>query len=205
MDHTMSPADIEAIIERELPLMPGWCTPAKGKRMAELARGAKLCVELGVFGGRSLVAVALTLRCFELGRVDGIDPYTAVAALEGHNDPANDEWWGKLDYEAVARTAQEALYRLDLVQHARIIRMRSQDVVGFYEDGTVDLLHQDANHAEETSCEEVTLWAPKIRAGGLWVMDDVDWDSTEPAQKRLSDLGFTCIEKHDTWAVYRAP
>jgi len=201
----MSHTDVEQIIERELPRMPGWCTPEKGKRMAALARGTTLCVELGVFGGRSLVSIALALRDEQAPctRVDGIDPFTATAALEGTNDPANDQWWSKLDYDAIARTAQEALYRLELLPYAHLIRMCSRDVVGFYGDGTIDLLHQDSNHSEEVSCEEVAFWSPKLRSGGYWIFDDTDWPSTKKAQSALEELGFKELEDHGGWKVYR--
>jgi hypothetical protein len=81
--------------------------------------------------------------------------------------------------------------------------MRSQDVAGFYGDETVDLLHQDSNHAEEITCEEVELWAPKIRRGGYWIFDDTDWVTTQKAQAMLVHLGFEEIEDRVTWKVYR--
>lgn len=201
----MSQADVDAIIERELPGLPGWCSNGKGKRLAELARSANLAVEVGIFGGRSLTAIALSLKDSpnDFGRVDGIDPYTPAAALEGANHVDNDIWWGQLDYEAVARAAQEALYRLGLMPYARLVRMCSRDVVGFYGDGTVDLLHLDANHSEATSTEDVALWAPKIRPGGIWVFDDTDWESTQKAQRELVALGFFEIEDHVQWKVYQ--
>lgn len=198
--------DVRPIIERELPALPGWCTVEKGVRLATLAASlppVPRCVELGVFGGRSLVAIALGLFAAECGSVDGIDPYTRAAALEGTNAPANDEWWGNLEYEDVARSAQEALYRLGLHDLAKIVRMRSQDVAQYYEDGSIDLLHQDANHSEETSCAEVHLWAPKMTPEGVWVFDDTDWATTQKAQRELEALGFKLIEDYKTWRVYR--
>jgi len=202
MDHTVR-AGVEEIIERELPNLPGWCTVEKGKRMAELASGASLCVELGVFGGRGLVSMALALADQGFGRADGIDPFTPGAALEGTNAPANAEWWGHLDYEAVARVAQEELYKLKIVPHAHLVRMRSLDVVEFYDNGTVDVLHQDSNHSEEVSCAEVEAWAPKIKPDGFWIFDDTDWQSTKRAQDMLLWLGFDEIEDHVHWKVYR--
>lgn len=190
------------IIEEHLPGMPGWCTPEKGVRLAELALHRSLCIELGVFGGRSLVSIALVLRHQGFGQVHGIDPFTREASLEGSNDPANNEWWAGLDYEAIAREAQTTLYKLELTGFAQIIRMRSREVAGFYEDGSVDLLHQDSNHSEEISCEEVELWAPKIRPGGIWVFDDTNWPTTKKAQERLLELGFFELENNETWKVY---
>lgn len=199
----MSQADVDAIIERELPGLPGWCAVEKGRRMAELARGASLCVELGVFGGRGLVAMALALKDQGFGCADGIDPFTAAAALEGSNDSANDEWWAHLDLGAIERVAREALQRLNLGWHAKLVRARSLDAAGFYGDGTLDLLHQDSNHSVEVSCGEVALWAPKIRAGGYWIFDDADWPSTQRAQRELSARGFEELEDHVQWKIYR--
>jgi hypothetical protein len=199
----MSQADIAAIIERELPGLPGWCTNEKGRRMAELAYGASLCVELGVFGARGLCSIALALKDQGFGRADGIDPFSAAASLEGANDVANDEWWSKLDYEEIAKSAQTTLYRLGLTPYAQLVRMRSREVAGFYGDGTVNVLHQDSNHSEEITCEEVELWASKIRLGGYWIFDDTNWATTQKAQKNLELLGFLMIEDHKTWKVYR--
>jgi hypothetical protein len=199
MDHTMS---VEKTIERELLSIPGWCTVEKGIRMAELARGASLCVELGVFGGRGLISMALALADQKSGRADGIDPFTPSAALEGTNDPANDDWWGRLDYSAIATEAQKAIYRLKLAPYAHLIRMRSIEVVGYYDDESISVLHQDSNHSEEISCKEVSLWASKIQRNGYWIFDDAHWPSTQKAQRELTQRGFKQLEDHTQWKVY---
>lgn len=190
------------LIEKELPSLHGWCSVPKGIRIAELARGASLCVELGVFAGRSLICMALTLRDQGFGRADGIDPYTVDATLEGVNAAANDEYWSNLDLGEIARTAQLTLERLGLTPWAKIIWERSQDAVARYDDETVDLLHMDSNHSEEVTCAEVTLWTPKIRPGGYLVFDDTDWPTTQRAQRELEALGFEMIEDHVSWRVY---
>lgn len=199
--------DVYTIIGLSIPAMHGWCSIEKAERIARLCAKEPVTVgvELGVFGGRSLVALALGCALRGAGQIHGIDPYTPAASLEGSNDAANDEYWRNLDYEAVARVAQETLYRLELMPYARLVRMRSLDVVDFYADGTLDLLHQDANHSEETSCEEVARWAPKIRPGGYWIADDTNWESTQRAQRELVALGFTEIENHTSWKIYQRP
>lgn len=197
--------DLNEIIERELPKMPGWCTVEKAKRMAELSTGASLCVELGVFGGRGLAAMALALAKQGFGRADGIDPYSASAALEGVNSPENDEWWSKLDYSEISRVAQLSLCELGLYHCSRIIRLTSKEAVEFYGDHVIDVLHQDSNHSEQISRQEVELWAPKMESGGIWISDDTDWSTTKKAQEDLEAKGFVLLEDHEIWKVYRAP
>jgi len=204
MDDAMSQADVDEIIELKLEKLPGWCTVQKGKRMSELARGASLVVELGVFGARGLCAMALTLADQGHGRADGIDPYTVSAAIEGVNAPENDSWWSQLDYEAVAHAAQTGICSLGLYHCARLVRLNSREAVRYYSDESIDLLHLDANHSEATSTEDVALWAPKIRPSGYWVFDDTNWESTKKARLELEALGFTEREDHDTWKVYQA-
>lgn len=194
--------DVAALLRSEIPNIPGWCTVEKALKMAQLAVGASLCVELGVFGGRGLVALAAPLKAQGFGAAHGIDPFTADAALEGTNSPENDEWWSKLDLERIFAEAQSALRRLELASVAEILRGRSQDLVGRYADGAVDVLHQDSNHSEEVSCAEVELWTPKIRPGGYWIFDDTDWSTTQRAQLELASRGFKLIENHGSWKVF---
>jgi hypothetical protein len=197
--------DVEKTIETVVPGLPGWCTVEKGKRVAALTYGAELCVELGVFGGRSLVAIGLALLDQDRGRADGIDPYTASAALEGENDRANDAWWSGIAYDDIAAIARDAVRSLSLGGRVRLVRARSAEAVLDYADGSVDLLHQDSNHSELVSCQEVTLWAPKMRSRGTWVFDDVNWPTTQAAQRMLLERGFTELEDHHLWKVFQAP
>lgn len=196
---------MEAIVSTELTRLPGWCTVTKGKRLAALARGTTLCVELGVYGGRSLVAIGLALLDQGSGRVDGVDPYDVDAALEGENGPAVDELWRVTAFGTVESAARNAVKRLALSERVSFVRARSLDAVLGYADGSVDLLHQDSNHSELVSCGEVAAWAPKLRPGGTWVFDDSNWATTQAAQRMLLERGFTEREDHYLWKVYRAP
>jgi len=187
--------------------LPGWCTPEKGRRLAELVAGsgAKQVVELGVFGGRSLCALALGCKARGNGVVHGYDPYSAPASLEGTNDRANDEWWSKVDYEDILRAARDGIAQGGLESHAQIIRNHSlaEDVLVAYPAGSVDVLHQDSNHSEEISTAEVRVWSPRVRLGGYWAIDDINWATTAAAQKLLQSMGFRLLEDHGTWAIYQ--
>ncbi len=199
----MSLEEVHAAIASTLLQIPGWCVVEKGQRMAEIARGEETCVELGVFGGRGLVSMAMGLRDAGHGRAFGIDPYTASACLEGSNDPANMEWWSTLDYESIAKSAQDLLGHLGLSAYAWLIRSRSADAVRMFHDSSVDVLHQDSNHSMEVSCEEVMLWTPKVKPGGYWIFDDTDWPSTKKAQEVLLGRGYREVEDHEKWKIYQ--
>ena len=186
-------------------------TPAKARRTARLviASGPEpRCVELGVFGGRGVIAMGLAVK-YGLGcrgTVEGIDPFSAAASLEGTQVAENADWWGKVDYPMILQSAREGIARLGLNEIVRLILERSQDVVDAYPEQSIDVLHHDSNHSEEISCYEVATWSPKMKPGGFWVFDDVDWDSTKLAQSRLiAHHGFALLESHKSWAVFQAP
>jgi hypothetical protein len=209
----MSIETVDRAIDESFKDLQGWCTPDKGKRMArlvaDLGKGGPVhCVELGVFGGRGVIAMGLAIKHMlgGGGAVYGIDPFTAGAALEGTNEKANQDWWAKLDYEAILRGTREGIRKAGFDALITLVIARSQDVVGTYADKSIDLLHQDSNHSEEVSCYEVGSWTPKCKPGAYWVFDDTNWPSTKLAQKRLVEQhGFALVEQFDSWAIFRAP
>jgi predicted O-methyltransferase YrrM len=197
--------DLRAKIYEAVPRLEGWCTPEKALRLAELVRDsqAKLSVELGIFGGRSLIALALGAKQVAGATVHGIDPFAPGPSLEGKNDKANDEWWSKVDYEKVFASARTAVASNGVGDIVTFKRARSLDAVGDYTDGSIDILHVDSNHSEEVSCAEVRVWSSKIAPGGYWVADDTKWPTMQRAQMLIVERGFEHVETHDNWIVFR--
>jgi hypothetical protein len=209
MAPNMSIEQVDRLIEASFHSLHGWMTAEKAKRVARLvveAGPTPRCVELGVFGGRGVVAMGLTIKYgLTGGTVTGIDPYTAGAALEGVNAKENAEWWSKVDYPAILKSARDGVMKLGLDSIVEFVLQRSQDVVAQYANGSLDLLHQDSNHSEETTTQEVATWTSKMKPGGFWVFDDTNWATTKLAQTHLVAKGFVLREQYDTWAVYQAP
>jgi hypothetical protein len=199
--------DLATRIEAALTPLHGWTTPEKGVRLAQLVieREAERTVEIGVFGGRGTIAMAMGHEVLRKGYVVGIDPWEVSAALDGENAPANDEWWRALDYEAIYEHFFQAVARHGLPRYCRIMRERSDSAIRLFADGSVSVLHQDGNHSEAISAAEVEMWTPKLESGGYWVADDTDWATTQKAMQRLSERGFELLEDHGGWRVYRKP
>lgn len=187
-----------------LPPLHGWTTVDKGARLAEIVVESRSwrSVELGVFGGRGTIALAIGHEAIGLGEVLAIDPWEKAASLEGVNAPGNDEWWSQVDHDAIYAACVEAIRTSGVEQWCRVLRERSDEAVRRVADGSVAVLHQDSNHSEAISCAEVELWAPKLAPGGLWIADDTDWPTTQRAQQRLHELGFRVVEDHAQWKVF---
>jgi predicted O-methyltransferase YrrM len=202
----MNKDDIYAHIDEHIPNMEGWCPTEKAKKMVDFIfdMTAPNCVELGVFAGRSLLPIGWAAAAGK-GTVTGIDPWEATAALEGTNDVANDEWWAKIDYDYFYKYTLSHIDTHGLSNTVRLLREKSSTAVNKFADGSLDFLHQDGNHSEEITVQEVMRWDPKMKPGAIWVFDDANWATTEKAQQQLSDLGYKCIYTADKnmWKVYQ--
>lgn len=181
---------LHTAIALSLPSLQGWCTPEKATAMADLilAERPRVVVEIGVFGGASLIAQAMALRHVGHGHIYGIDPWLKEANLEGTNDPANDEWWAALDIEAIHRGCAAAIHQHHLDPWCTLIRNRSENVkdlfpiVGFA-PSAIDILHLDGNHSAEASTRDVVNYLPRLKPGGYLWFDDVNWATTAPARE----------------------
>ena len=183
---------------------PGWCSAVKAKWLADLVLRERLthCVEIGVFGGRSLLPVALAVK--SLGRggyVLGIDPYDVTHETEAVTAPDRVAWAGTVDYESVyCRTLLE-IRRRGLHSHCGLLRAASDECAGLI--GSVDLVHLDGCHSVLASCRDVETWLPKVRPGGWFVVDDVDWASVQPARAMVAAWCDPPVSVEAGWEAYR--
>jgi len=176
----------------------GWCTKEKALTMAKLIKPTDLCVELGVWGGRSLLPMCLMTK----NKVIGIDAWSKDSSLEGVNDASNDEWWSKIDYEKMFNYTKDLLTKYK-ASNSILIRSKSSEVYEKFTDESIDFLHQDSNHSEKISCEEVELYHKKVKKNGIWVFDDTNWDTTKKAQELLVSYGYEEIYDSGSWKVYK--
>lgn len=176
--------------------LEGWCTAEKGQILADLVldREPELIVESGIFGGRSLICLALAARLVGNSVCVGIDPWTIDAALEGGLDKDQEEWWqNNMKLEDIHAGFVKALARLGLKKTCLWIRAKSEDAARIFADDSINLFHQDSNHTELVSCREVETWHRKIAPGGLWIMDDSNWSTQAQALQIIRELGFDLI------------
>ncbi len=182
--------------------LEGWTESKRGIEMAELILQEKpeVVVQIGVFGGRSLIAQAMALRHNGHGKIYAIDPWRKEAALEAESGE-NKVWWSKLDLHQIHRGAMEAIWNYDLDEWAVIIRARSEHAFKLFAGG-IDILEIDGNHSEPASCRDVHLYSPMLNPGAYVHFDDADWPTT---QKALRTLEKTCDLIKDTghYRLYR--
>ena len=185
--------------------LPGWCTPEKAQRLFDLVieSNSQLTCELGVFGGRSFIPIALAHKRKRTGFALGFDAWKKEVSLEGTNSPENDKYWSKINYAEVYRKCIHDIQVNKVDGFCSLVRMRSQDVGLMMADNVIDILHQDSAHNVETITTELNLWVRKVRIGGYWVADDLLWGEAKMGYARLPEFGLEMIEDHHNWGIFK--
>ena len=196
----MLPTNLRAAITEIIPLVRGW----EGKverpfRMAELIVQEKpeTVVEIGVFGGQSLIPQAMALKALRRGRIYGIDPYNLDVISQQMAEFDDKGMWLRQDMHVVLNDTLSAIRMFELQRYVVMILGESKDCSLLF--NTIDILHIDGSHTEEGALLDVNLYGKRVRPGGYIWMDDTHFPSLEPALKELEDF----CELVDDWGGYR--
>lgn len=167
----------------------GWCSPSKAGDLASLvvAMGGGTVVEIGLWGGRSFIPMALAVAYCGKGRAVGIDSFEGAAAAEGE-DEIHAEWWKRVPFERIEEIFLENLAESGAQEFCEIIKRRSDDVEPPHD---ITVLHVDGQH-QERAISDVSRFAPNVVLGGYAVLDDVNWEggNVQKSMQILLDLGF---------------
>lgn len=182
------PAAIELYARLTMPKMDGWCQPEKAIEIAMCVVETKpeVALEIGVYAGRSLIAIALGLKHNLSGKVIGIDPWTKAASVQGWDD-ANKEWWNKLNHDLIKQKCELSIVKAEVQDYVELIQATSKDALPIIQarNLAIGLLSIDGNHSPEQSCFDVENYVPMVSSGGHIFFDDADWETTQDAIKLI--------------------
>jgi predicted O-methyltransferase YrrM len=185
---------VEALKEQVceiLPTLVGWCSQEKALNFIDLVLEVKpkVCVEIGVFGGASVLPVASALKYLGDGVIYAIDAWDKSECIK-YFDPIIDiahlEWWNKVDLDRIFILYLNMINRCKLFDRCITIKMTAEKAADEIDD-IIDILYIDGNHSELTSTEDVRLYLPKVRSGGYIWMDDTTWTGTQKAVQMLHE------------------
>lgn len=153
-----------------------------------------VCVEIGVFAGKSLINTALALKENGHGVVYGIDPWRTETSIAACPPEETKEFWEVIDMDAVHYDCMRAIWQHGLDEHVCIIRATSRQANYLFpipRDGLcftsslvsdgIDILYIDGGHSEESSVYDATEYGCCVKEGGhIWI-DDTNYDSLKKA------------------------
>lgn len=193
----------------EPPKLEGWCTKQKALKLQELIRSHKpqILVEIGVFGGASFLPCAIELK--NLCEKDplyqpkfyGIDPWDNHIATQGwDSNHENHKWWKVVDLEKIKNDFLSCIQKYELESITSILQQPSTVAVSSFEDQSIGFIHIDGNHGVH-AIEDVRLWTPKVKDGGIIVFDDANWPENQLALQELEKWA-TCMDGPSEWKVF---
>jgi FkbM family methyltransferase len=184
-------AALNARIVAALPAIEGWCTPRKAVWLAGLIaeNGCNQVLEIGVFGGRSLIPMALAVRQQAPdGKVYGVEAWTSDLEVETATDAAGDAWWRNVELEAIKARFLSSLLDNELAGIVNVLEMSSDEAfacltaIGPF---AFDLIHLDGSHDEAQALRDARSWMGLLRPGGILVLGDIAWPSMQAAREHL--------------------
>lgn len=103
--------------------------------------------EVGVFEGRNATRLLNNLNITKLHLIDKWDPSYYDIPKDYHS-------------EVVEKFKS-------LANKVNIIKASSSEAVDNFKDGLLDFVYIDADHSYEGCLEDLNLWYPKVRSGGI--------------------------------------
>lgn len=162
--------------------MEGWTEPERCCEIAAciLEIKAQVCVDIGMYAGRSSVAMGFAARQLITSRVYAIDAWNPDIAVDNDDRKEGVDWWqSSVPLEEIHRQAVRAIWDHHLEQWVIILRTKSEYCYQLFPD--IDLINIDGGHSELTSCRDVELYLPRVRTGGYVLFDDCGWPTTQKA------------------------
>ncbi len=186
--------------------LDGWCTKNKASVLIDLVFLLKpqTVVEIGVWGGKSLIPMACALKLNEKGKIYGIDPWSKAESIKGM-EGIHYDWWSAADHEPILKVLQEKIIAFNLQNQIELIRSSSEHA---FPIPNIDILHIDGNHSEQASNLDVNKWVPLVRRGGVIIFDDLSWGTNINAVRWLDE---NCIrlaqftQDYDDWGIWIKP
>ena len=207
---------IKAIYEKVPIDDGGGCSLEKASTMALLIKrlNLKYTADIGVYRGRSLFPQAIAHNMFTGGKVFGIDPYSNVAAIQNDKPEIQnilDDFAKNTDFNRIFNDVNEVLHINKLDSNCVMIREYSEKAKSHFLEKNIrlGLVHIDGNHDTSFVVKDVNDYLPLLINGGVIVLDDISWDSVNPALKILNDachfVGQIVDDQNDFAVFLKSP
>lgn len=159
----------------------GWTFEDKSRYMFDLVLESKpsVAVEVGVWRGLSIASFCAA-SLITGTKVWAIDPWSESAIAEnGYNQSLGER---QMQLDAIADQFKRDFKVLGLDPNMSVLRKTSWDASFDFADSSIDVIHLDGAHTEWDSSRDLIAWTSKIKNGGLFIMDDANWETMQLCQ-----------------------
>lgn len=157
-----------------------------------------VCVEIGIFAGKSVLPVSLELKRNYRGKVYAIDPWTNEEATRGYDGP-HYEYWSQINLQEKFQIFTTMINEFELNDYIEIIKEPSDTAPDI---DNINLLHIDGQHTDQ-ALRDVKKYASKIVLNGYCVVDDVEWGEVGNVPNLLEKMGFIHVHSVDGTVIFK--
>lgn len=182
----------------------GWCSLNKAGCLVDSVNDIcqrvdnPVCVEIGVYGGKSIFPVAMELKRHGKGIVHAIDPWSNQAATIDY-DGTHLQYWSQVDLNKIYDIFIKTIGKTETENYINVIKSTSDDAPEFDE---IDLVYIDGQHTAQ-SFKDVDKYASKVKIGGYCYIDDYNWGEVKGLPYYLESLGFYRVHTVDVALIYK--
>ncbi len=198
----LNPKSVFDDIARIIPKLHGWASVEKAVSLAAYAIANKplVSVQLGVYGGRDSLPVAMACKFNKRGIIHCVDPWSPQASADGQVTDVDRKWWGDLNHEFIYQGFVDAVNRNGLQEYCVIHRMKSSE---FESPPEIGYLAVDGNHGPDAVLDTMKFGANVI-PGGIVCLDDCTWAGgyVQKSAEWLKENGFLELHPLGTGALY---
>lgn len=150
-------------------------------------------VEIGVCRGVNIWF--LLNNCKNIRKIYGIDPWTEYSAINKETQTVN------------YIRAKQTLKKLMNEARVSLLKMKSEIAVRGFNDKSLDLSFIDGDHSPAAIAQDLRLWYPKVKDGGLFSGHDYrpkDVEVRKAVQEFAKEIGATILEAaHYSWYWFK--
>ncbi len=144
-----------------------WCSSEKASLLMDFVflRKPKVCVEIGVFAGATILPIASTLKHIKKGKIFAVDAWDNVEAVKYWKiEDEHKKWWSSIDMKEVFSSFLEMKKKRQLDPYVRVVAKTSAKAATVLPP--IDFIHIDGNPSKEGFLQDLLLYLPKVKIGG---------------------------------------
>lgn len=146
-----------------------WLRDVVRKKLISLDVAVEVGVGLGAFSYK-------IIEYLEPKQTFGVDPYYLY---DDYKDKPSFMFESQEKLSDLYRAVRKKLENLKSNKHYKLIRDFSKNACTSFEDLSVDFVYIDGNHKYEYVKEDIELWWPKVKHGGIFAGHDYIEESPE--------------------------
>lgn len=162
-------------------------------------------VEIGVYGGASLLSIVESCQKTNT-HLYGIDPWEKI-------ETGNGAFLSEDKKKVYRSSIKKVRINLEKIIEAELygdtitlVHDFSKNVVGRFEDNSVDIVLVDGCHSYDGVYEDLSLWMPKVKDGGSMWGDDFNLYSVRTAAQDFCAQTGRDVSRHHggrAWTIYK--